>query len=187
MEKEPYADLVTIMTKSIKSKIRTVPHWPKEGIMFKDITTLLKDAQGFKETIDLLHKRYKNKKIDKVIGIESRGFILGAALAYKLNVGFIPIRKPGKLPGETISESYQLEYGEDKLEIHSDAIDSNNNVLLVDDLLATGGSAQAACKIIEKLSGKIVGIVFLIELSFLNGREKLKKYDIHTLINYQSE
>ncbi len=130
-----------IMTESIKSKIRTVPHWPKQGIMFRDITTLLKDAQGFKETIDLLYKRYKDKKIDKVVGIESRGFIFGAPLAYLLGCGFVPVRKPGKLPAECEIEEYNLEYGKDKIEIHKDAINKGDRVLIVDDLIATAGTA----------------------------------------------
>jgi adenine phosphoribosyltransferase len=173
--------------KDLEEAIRVIPDFPKKGISFKDITTLLKEGDLFAEAIDYMYDHYRNKSIDLIAAIEARGFILGAALAYKLNVGFIPIRKPGKLPGDTISESYQLEYGEDKLEIHEGAILPENKVLLVDDLLATGGSAEAACKLIEKSKGIIVGIGFLIELSFLNGRNKLKKYDIHTLIQYESE
>jgi adenine phosphoribosyltransferase len=172
---------------NIKKSIRNIPDFPRKGIGFKDITTLLKDGDLFAEAIDYMYDHYRDKKIDLITAIESRGFIFGAALAYKLNIGFIPIRKAGKLPGETISESYQLEYGTDSLEIHKDAIKPGNKVLLVDDLLATGGSAKAACNMIERLNGIITGIVFLIELSFLHGREKLKKYDIHTLINFDSE
>jgi adenine phosphoribosyltransferase len=171
----------------IKKSIRNIPDFPRKGIGFKDITTLLKDGDLFAEAIDYMYDHYRDKKIDLITAIESRGFIFGAALAYKLNIGFIPIRKAGKLPGETISESYQLEYGTDSLEIHKDAIKPGNKVLLVDDLLATGGSAKAACNMIERLNGIITGIVFLIELSFLHGREKLKKYDIHALINFDSE
>ena len=143
---------IFFMTQSIKSKIRTVPHWPKQGIMFRDITTLLKDPQGFKETIDLLYDRYKDKKIDKVVGIESRGFIFGAPLAYLLGCGFVPVRKPGKLPAECESEEYTLEYGKDKIEIHKDAISKGDNVLIVDDLIATAGTANAARKLIKKLN-----------------------------------
>ena len=132
IEEELFEDMVSTMTKSIKSKIRTVPHWPKEGIMFRDITTLLKDAEGFKETIDLLYNRYKDEKIDKVIGIESRGFIFGAPLAYLLGCGFVPIRKPGKLPAEIESEEYTLEYGKDKIEVHKDAINKGDKILEID-------------------------------------------------------
>ena len=142
------------MTESIKSKIRTVPHWPKEGIMFKDITTLLKDPEGFKETINLLYERYADKKIDIVIGIESRGFIFGAPLAYLLGCGFVPIRKPGKLPAECVSEEYTLEYGKDKIEIHKDAINKGDRVLIVDDLIATAGTASAARNLV-KMAGKM--------------------------------
>jgi adenine phosphoribosyltransferase len=172
---------------NIKKSIRNIPDFPRQGIGFKDITPLLKDGDLFAEAIDYMYDHYRDKEIELITAIESRGFIFGAALAYKLNIGFVPIRKPGKLPGETISETYQLEYGEDSLEMHKDAIMPGNKVLLVDDLLATGGSAGAACNLIESLKGIVTGIVFLIELTFLNGREKLLKYDIHTLINYDTE
>jgi adenine phosphoribosyltransferase len=171
----------------LKNSIRNIQDFPKQGIGFKDITPLLKDGDLFAEAIDYMYDHYRDKKIDLITAIESRGFIFGAALAYKLNVGFVPIRKPGKLPAETICETYQLEYSEDGLEMHKDAIIPGNKVLLVDDLLATGGSARAACNLIEKLKGIVAGIVFLIELTFLHGRDKLKKYDIHTLINYDIE
>ena len=171
----------------LKELIRTVPHFPKEGIMFRDITTLLKDEKGLSTALDELCNLAKNKKITKVVGIESRGFILGGALAVRLGAGFVPIRKPGKLPAETISEEYSLEYGTDKIEIHKDAIQPGDLVLLHDDLLATGGTMEAACKLVEKLGAQVVQISFLIELSFLNGREKLKEYDIHALVNYDSE
>ena len=139
------------MSHIIKQKIRTVPHWPKQGIMFRDITTLLKDSEGFNHTVDLLVERYKDMKIDVVAGIESRGFITGAVLAHRLGLGFVPIRKPGKLPAETVSEEYELEYGTDKIEVHTDAIQKGAQVLLVDDLIATGGTALAACNLITKL------------------------------------
>ncbi|MFH1196941.1 MAG: adenine phosphoribosyltransferase [bacterium] len=171
----------------IKDLIRSVPGFPKAGIVFKDITTLLKDAAGFSEALEQLYSLAKNKGITKVVGIESRGFILGGALAQKLEAGFVPVRKPGKLPAEIISESYELEYGTDKIEIHLDAIQRGDRVLLHDDLLATGGTMEAACRLVEKLGGEIVQISFLIELAFLHGREKLKKYDVHALINYESE
>ena len=180
-----YEDMVSIMTKTIKSKIRTVPHWPKEGIMFRDITTLLKDPQGFKETIDLLHKRYANKKIDKVIGIESRGFIFGAPLAYLLGCGFVPIRKRGKLPAECASEEYTLEYGKDKIEVHKDAISNGDRILIVDDLIATAGTADAARKLVKKLGGKIIECAFIVELIDLKGRDKLKGENIYSIVEFE--
>ena len=167
--------------------IRSVPGFPKEGIIFKDITTLLKDKDGLIIALDQLYDFAKDKKIDKVVGIESRGFIYGALLAEKLNAGFVPVRKPGKLPTKAIRETYSLEYGEDSIEIHLDAIEKGDRVLLHDDLLATGGTMEAACRLIEKLGGVIVQISFLIELTFLKGREKLKKYEVRSLIKYESE
>lgn len=171
----------------LKELIRTVPDFPKEGIMFRDITTLLKSPEGYKQTLDELVNLAKNKGITKVIGIESRGFIFGGSLAEKLEAGFIPVRKPGKLPAPTVSESYILEYGSDSIEIHQDAIAPGDKVLLHDDLLATGGTMEAACKLVEKLGAEIVQISFLIELTFLNGREKLKNYEVHSLIEYDAE
>lgn len=170
-----------------KELIRTVPDFPKKGIMFIDITTLLKDEKGIAAALDELYNLVKNKKITKVVGVESRGFILGGALAVKLGAGFVPIRKPNKLPAETISETYELEYGTDQIEIHKDAIQPGDLVLLHDDLLATGGTMEAACKLVEKLGAKVVQISFLVELSFLHGREKLKGYEVHALMNYESE
>lgn len=175
------------LTESIKSKIRTVPHWPKKGIMFRDITTLLKDPAGFKETIDLLYKRYKDKKIDKVVGIESRGFIFGAPLAYLLGCGFVPVRKPGKLPAECVSEEYTLEYGKDKIEIHKDAIEKGDRVLIVDDLIATAGTAGAARNLIKKLGGKLVECAFIVELVDLNGRDKLEGENIYSVVEFEGE
>ncbi len=157
----------------IKSYIRTVPHYPKHGIMFRDITTLLKDPVGLRLTIDGLANRYKNTKIDKVVGTESRGFILGAPLAYALCVGFIPIRKKGKLPAEIIGHDYELEYGVDRIEMHVDAISKGENILLVDDLIATGGTAQAAVILIEKMGGNIVECCFAIDLPDIGGRKRL--------------
>jgi adenine phosphoribosyltransferase len=171
----------------LKSFIRTVPDFPKKGIMFIDITTLLKDPKGFELALEKLYKLCKDKGITKIVGIESRGFIFGAALAAKLGVGFVPIRKPGKLPAKTLSESYELEYGTDKIEIHEDAISKGDKILLHDDLLATGGTMEAACNLIEKLGGEIVQISFLVELTFLHGREKFEKYDVRSLICYDSE
>ncbi|MFH0735077.1 MAG: adenine phosphoribosyltransferase [bacterium] len=171
----------------LKELIRSIPDFPKEGIVFRDITTLLNNPEGIKEALNNLYELAKDKGITKVVGIESRGFILGGALAVKLGAGFVPIRKPGKLPSVTISETYFLEYGSDSIEIHKDAISAGDKVLLHDDLLATGGTMEAACKLVEKLGAEIVQISFLIDLTFLNGGKKLEKYDVHSLIEYDSE
>jgi len=175
------------MTESIKSKIRTVPDWPKKGIMFRDITTLIKDPEGLKETIDLLYERYKDKKVDKVIGIESRGFIFGAPLAYLLGCGFVPVRKPGKLPAECVSEEYTLEYGTDKIEIHKDAIDKGDRILIVDDLLATGGTMAAAKNLVKKLGGKVVECAFIVNLVDLKGRDKLSGENMYSVVEFEGE
>ena len=167
--------------------IRNVPDFPKKGIVFRDITTLLKNKEAFHRFIDLMVERYKNERIDKVVGIESRGFIGGGALAYALGAGFVPIRKPGKLPADKIRQEYQLEYGTDAIEIHRDAIAKGERVLLHDDLLATGGTILASCKLVEQLGGTIIGLSFLIELSFLQPRKRLSQYDIFSLISYESE
>jgi len=159
----------------IKSKIRTVPDYPKQGIMFRDITTLLKDPVGLRLTVDELLRRYQDVRIDKIAGIESRGFILGAPLAYAMGKGFVPIRKKGKLPAETIGHDYELEYGTDRIEIHTDAISQGEKVLLVDDLIATGGTAEAACKLINKMGGHIVECCFAIDLPDIGGRARLEK------------
>jgi len=164
--------------------IRDIPDFPKKGIIFKDITTLLKDKEAFKRALDALYKRYKDKDISKVVAIESRGFIFGGALAYKLGCGFVPVRKKGKLPSQTHAISYDLEYGTDTLEIHTDAIETGEKVLLVDDLLATGGTASAVCRLIEKMGGDITEAAFLIELVFLHGREKLKDHKVFSMITY---
>ncbi len=161
---------------AVKSKIRTVPNYPKQGIQFRDITTLLKDPEGFRATVDQLVSRYKDSKIDKIAGIESRGFILGAPLAYALGKGFVPIRKKGKLPAATIGHDYTLEYGTDRIEIHTDAIEKGEKVLLVDDLIATGGTADAACTLIEKMGGKIVECCFIIDLPDIGGRARLEQH-----------
>ncbi len=171
----------------LSSYIRSIPDFPKKGIVFRDITTLLKDPVALRRAIDNLHNRFRDCGANLIVGPESRGFIFGTALAYKMNTGFVPIRKPGKLPAETVSETYELEYGSDSIEIHRDAINKGDKILMIDDLLATGGTMEAACKLVEKLGGEVVGIGFLIELSFLNGRKKLHKYPIHSLINYESE
>ena len=160
----------------IKSRIRTVPHYPKQGVMFRDITTLLKDPVGFRITINELVNRYAGVKIDRVAGIEARGFIVGAALAYQLGLGFVPVRKKGKLPAETVGHDYELEYGTDRVEMHVDAVSQGERVLLVDDLIATGGTAGAACKLIESMGGKIVECCFIIDLPDLGGRARLEKH-----------
>jgi adenine phosphoribosyltransferase len=168
----------------LKTLIREVPDFPKPGILFYDITTLLKDAQGLHELIDALGAQFGGKGIDKVIGIEARGFIFAPAVAYALHSGFVPVRKPKKLPAEVERVEYQLEYGTDALEIHRDAIRKGEHVLIVDDVLATGGTAAAVCKLAEKLGGKVVGLGFVIELDFLKGREKLPGYDIRAMLHY---
>lgn len=157
----------------VKSKIRDIKDFPKEGIIFRDITTALKDAETLRVIVDYLCEQFKNEKIDYIAGIESRGFILGMPMAYKMGIGFVPVRKPNKLPAATYSQEYSLEYGTDKIEIHQDAFPHGANVLVVDDLLATGGTAEAACKLVKKAGANLVGTAFLIELTALKGREKL--------------
>ena len=169
----------------LKQVIRNVPDFPKPGIGFKDITTLIKDGVSFQKAIDIMSDHYNPNDVDVIVGIEARGFIFASALAYKWSKGFVPVRKPGKLPAETLTEEYQLEYGTDSIEIHEDAISKNQRVLIVDDLLATGGTVAATCRLVEKLGGKIVGIAFLIELCFLNGIEKLTQYETFSIIKYE--
>ena len=169
---------------NLKKMIRTVPDFPKPGIMFYDITTLLKDAYGLRTTIDRLVECIDDPNIDTVIGIEARGFIFAPALAYRLKAGFVPVRKPRKLPAATESISYDLEYGTDTLEIHSDAIGKGNRVLIADDLLATGGTARAVVNLVEKLGGTVAGLAFVVELTFLNGRERFNDYKIRSLLQY---
>ena len=168
----------------LRQFIRDVKDFPKPGIVFKDITPLLSSRQGFKATIDELARRVRPFKADVVAGIEARGFIFGAALARELDVGFVPIRKPGRLPSETIKESYDLEYGSNTIEIHRDAIERGAQVLVVDDVLATGGTMAAACKLIENLQAKVAGCAVIIDLAFLNGRERLKSHRLESLISY---
>lgn len=168
----------------LKKCIRDIPDFPKKGIVFKDITPVLKDPRYFKCIIDLMTKRLAKKKIDYVVGIESRGFIFSPVIGYKLKAGFVPVRKAGKLPYLTNKTSYALEYGEAALEIHKDAFKKGARVVIVDDLLATGGTALAAAKLVEGLGAKVVGLTFLIELGFLKGRKKLSRYDVHTIIRY---
>ena len=169
---------------NLKKMIRTVPDFPKPGIMFYDITTLLKDAYGLRTTIDRLVECIDDPNIDTVIGIEARGFIFAPALAYRLKAGFVPVRKPRKLPAATESISYDLEYGTDTLEIHRDAIGNGNRVLIADDLLATGGTARAVINLVEKLGGTVAGLAFVIELTFLNGRERFSGYKVRSLLQY---
>ena len=168
----------------IKSHIRDIPDFPKQGVLFKDITPLLSDAVAFRAGISALFEMIGNVKVDKVIGMESRGFIFGPVLAEKLNAGFIPVRKPGKLPSSTLSESFDLEYGTDCLEIHLDAIKTGDKVLIHDDVIATGGTAKAVCKLVERLGGEVVQLNFLIELEFLKGRKKLEGYETKSLLKY---
>jgi adenine phosphoribosyltransferase len=170
----------------LKRLIREVPNFPKPGINFYDITTLLKHPEGLRGTVDALAAQYEQTKVDAVIGVEARGFIFAPALAYHLGAGFVPVRKPRKLPGECASVSYDLEYGQDTLEIHRDAIGNGHRVIIADDLLATGGTARAVVDLVEQLGGKVIGLVFVVELEFLTGRKKLEGYDVRSLIKYQS-
>jgi len=168
----------------LKALIRTIPDFPKPGILFYDITTLLKDPRGFAMLIDALAQYYMDKDVDLVLGIEARGFIFGPALAYRLNAGFVPVRKPRKLPGPTARVTYDLEYGTDTLEIHQDAIEPGQRVVLVDDLLATGGTMEATTRLVQQLGGTIAGLGFAIELDFLKGRDRLQEYDVFSLLHY---
>lgn len=170
----------------LRQLIREVPDFPKPGINFYDITTLLKDADGLRQTIDALADLTSDEKVDTVIGVESRGFIFAAPLAYKLGAGFVPVRKPKKLPAEKVSVSYDLEYGQDTLEMHKDAVGEGHRVLIVDDLLATGGTAKAVVDLVEGLGGKVAGLLFVVELDFLKGRNKFNGYDVRSLISYDS-
>lgn len=168
----------------LRAKIRDIKDFPTEGILFKDITTLLKDAPAFRAVVDLLAARYQKERVEVIVGIESRGFIFGGALSHQLGAGFVPVRKLGKLPGKTIEVEYELEYGRDALAIHEDAIQPRQRVLVVDDLLATGGTMAATLRLVEQLGGQVVGVAFMIELGFLHGRDKLKNYPVHSLIVY---
>lgn len=172
------------MEELIKSKIREIPDWPKPGVNFKDITPLLEDGNAFKQVIDELTSHYLDQKIDKIIGIDARGFLIAAPLAYKLNTGIAIVRKKGKLPSETVFQEYDLEYGSNTIEMHKDSILAGEKVLMVDDVLATGGTMKAAVDLVKKLEGNIVGIEFLIELTFLNGRDKIRGYNIGVMAKY---
>ena len=169
----------------LKGKIRDIKDFPTDGILFKDITTLLKDGPAFRCVIDTLVKQYRAERVDVVVGVESRGFIMGGAIAHQLGAGFVPVRKPGKLPGKTIEVEYELEYGRDALAVHEDAIKPGQRVIAVDDLLATGGTMAATLRLIRKLGGEVVGVAFMIELAFLHGRDKLKEQNLHSLIVYE--
>ena len=170
--------------KSIADRIRDIPDFPKKGIVFKDITPVLSDIETLRISIKEMAAPYMDLNIDVVVGIESRGFIFGAPIADILGSSFVPVRKPGKLPWKTESVSYELEYGDDSLEIHTDAIEPRQNVLIVDDLLATGGTAEATCRLVSKLKGNIIGLTVLVELEFLEGRKRLKQYNVHSLVKY---
>jgi adenine phosphoribosyltransferase len=174
----------TFDSNALKKLIRGVPDFPKPGILFYDITTLLKDKVGFAMLIDELSHRYLGRQVDLVLGIEARGFIFGPALAYRLNAGFVPVRKPKKLPAEVARMTYDLEYGQDTLEVHKDSIQKGQSVIIVDDLLATGGTANATAKLVESLGGKVESLAFIVELDFLNGRKKLGNYDVMSLLHY---
>jgi adenine phosphoribosyltransferase len=169
---------------TLRAKIRDIKDFPTEGILFKDITTLLRDGPAWRFAVDSLARRHEHDRVDLVVGVESRGFIFGGAIAHQLNAGFVPVRKRGKLPGRTIEVEYELEYGRDTLAMHEDAIQPGQRVLAVDDLLATGGTMSATLRLIEKLGGHVVGVAFMIELAFLGGREKLKTYPVHSLLVY---
>jgi len=179
-------DLKTAIMDDLKALIREVPDFPKPGINFYDITTLLKHPEGLRKTVDALAAEYEGERVDTVIGVEARGFIFAPALAYHLGAGFVPVRKPRKLPAECASISYDLEYGQDTLEIHRDAVGKGHRVLIADDLLATGGTARAVVDLVEQLGGTVAGLVFVVELEFLPGRKKLEGYDVRSLIKYQS-
>lgn len=168
----------------LKTHIREVPDFPKPGILFYDITTLLKDPLALRKTVDRFVWMFAGKRIDKVVGIESRGFMFGPIVAYDLNAGFVPVRKPGKLPAATVRESYSLEYGTDSLEMHEDAVAPGDRVLIVDDLIATGGTAAATARLVESRGASVAGLAFIIELTFLPGRQQLGRYEVHSLIQY---
>src|SRR5437016_11989718 len=178
------APKTSVNCEPLKKLIREIPDFPKKGILFYDITTLLKDKLGFATLIDALAEYYLPKKVDLILGMEARGFIFGPALAYRLNAGFVPVRKPGKLPAATARVEYDLEYGSNALEVHKDAIEKGQRVLIVDDLLATGGTAQATAKLATTLGAQIAGLGFVVELDFLKGRDKLKSYDVFSLLHY---
>lgn len=171
----------------LKSSIRTVPNFPVENIMFRDITTLMQDPKAFQEANDRFYNRYKDQQIDKIVGIDARGFVFGAILAYRLNIGFVPVRKKGKLPYKTLSEKYSLEYGTAEVEIHEDAIKKGERVIIMDDLIATGGTVSAAINLVEKLGGQVVECAFVVELPELGGKELIKNHKVFSLIEFEGE
>lgn len=172
---------------NLKEKIRSIPHWPIESVTFRDITTLMQDAEGFQEACNRFYERYKDQKIDKIAGIDARGFVFGAVLAKQLGIGFIPVRKKGKLPYKTVSEKYELEYGTAELELHLDAVSKGERVVIIDDLIATGGTINAAIKLIEKLGGVVVECAFVVELPELKGREKIAGYKMYSMVEFEGE
>jgi adenine phosphoribosyltransferase len=176
----------TGLEQELKNLIRSIPDFPKQGILFRDITTLLKDADGFRNAVRTMASRYEDASIDKVVCVEARGFILGGAIAYELGCGIVPVRKPGKLPADTVSVTYELEYGEDTVQVHRDSIEAGDRVLVVDDLLATGGTARATVDLVERLGGVVVSCAFLIELADLDGRSLLDKHDVYSVIKYKA-
>ena len=171
----------------LKETIRSIPGWPIEGVIFRDLTTLMQNPDAFRESCDILYERYKDTKIDKIVGIDARGFVFGAVLAYKLGIGFVPVRKKGKLPYKTYEETYSLEYGEDTLEIHEDAIETGEKVVIVDDLIATGGTIGATVKLVEKTGGNIVECAFVVELPDLKGREKIGDCNVFAITEFEGE
>ena len=171
----------------IKDSIRSIPGWPIDGVIFRDITTLMQDPEAYRNTCDVFYNRYKDLNIDKVVGIDARGFVFGAVLAYQLNVGFVPVRKKGKLPYKTVSEQYTLEYGKNTVEMHEDAITEGEKIVIVDDLIATGGTIEAAVKLVKKLGGDILECAFIVELPELKGREKIKDQKIFTICAFEGE
>jgi adenine phosphoribosyltransferase len=172
---------------NLKETIRSIPHWPIESVTFRDITTLMQNPEAFKQSCDLLYERYKGQKIDKIVAIDARGFVFGAVLAYKLNIGIIPVRKKGKLPSSTISADYSLEYGVNSVEIHDDSISKGESIVIVDDLIATGGTVAAAVQLVEQLGGNIIECAFIIELPDLHGRDKISKYPVFSLVEFEGE
>lgn len=175
------------MTINLREKIRSIPDWPIKGVIFRDLTTLMQDPEAYRESCDIFYDRYKDMNIDKIVGIDARGFVFGAVLAYQLNVGFVPVRKKGKLPYNTITETYTLEYGEDIVEMHEDAIVPGEKVVIIDDLIATGGTIEAAVKLVKKLGGSIVECAFIVELPDLNGRQKINGEKIFTICEFEGD
>lgn len=172
---------------NLKETIRSIPDWPIKGVIFRDLTTLMQDPRAFRESCDVLYDRYKDMDIDKIVGIDARGFVFGAVLAYKLNIGFIPVRKKGKLPAKTIQETYSLEYGEDTLEIHEDAVEKGQKVVIVDDLIATGGTVGATVKLVKKLGADIIECAFVVELPDLNGRAQIEGCNVYSITEFEGE